>query len=465
MAPTLANPSTPEEWTEWCNTALATPEDATKLINSGEFRDKVIAYGKAYAEKSNKTMADLKAQVEESVTASVMDLFKRNGHAPDSRPDVRPAATAVQARAQAAYDPQAPGVEVGKIWNSSGQMLQDLLTPTKRQSKEQRARFEAYEDFKAAYSGNVPSTGGYLVPEEVRSDIMTAALPEAVVRPQATVVPMPTSKLRWPVVDMTTLADGTVYGGIQMVWLDEGQTFTATEAAFGTIGLEAHKLGGLATVPNELVRHISVLETWLRANLPNALRHFEDVAFIKGNGVGKPLGGLHASNPALIVADDEAGQSTASITWNNVLAMFARLLPDSYGNAEWDITPDAIPEIMSMALPVGTGGSAVMLGEGGGPNKLPMTMLGMGIRWTQKAPAVMGIQGDISLADWSKYVIGDTKTLQLDTSEHSAFRSDSTDFRILEEVDGQPGMLSAITPENGGPTLSAWIQLESRNLD
>lgn len=456
---------TPAEFEEWVNTALETPEKAQESINSGQFAEKVKAYGHAYREATNKTMKDLQGQMEETVTASVLDMLKRNGNTPDSRPDVRPAPTAVQARAQAAYDPQAPGVEVGKIWNSAGQMLQDLLTPTKRQSKDQRARFEAYEDFKNAYSSNVPSSGGYLVPEEVRADIMTAALPEAVVRPQATVVPMPTSKLRWPVVDQTTLADGTVYGGIQMLWLDEGETFTATEAAFGTIGLEAHKLGGLATVPNELVRHISVLETWLRANLPNALRHFEDVAFIKGNGVGKPLGGLHATNPALIVADDEAGQSTASITWNNVLAMFARFLPDSYGNGEWDITPDAIPEIFSMALPVGTGGTAVMLGEGGGSGKLPMTLLGMPIRWTQKAPAVMGTQGDISLADWTKYVIGDTKSLQLDTSEHSAFRSDSTDFRILEEVDGQPGMLSAITPENNGPTLSAWIQLETRSLD
>ncbi len=116
-----------------------------------------------------------------------------------------------------------------------------------------------------------------------------------------------------------------------------------------------------------------------------------------------------------------------------------------------------------MALPVGVGGSAVMMGEGQGPQKLPQSMLGLPIRWTRKAPAALGTQGDISLVDWTKYVIGDTQEMTLDTSEHSAFTSDKTDFKIIERVDGQPAMLSALTPENGGPTLSAFVQLETRS--
>jgi HK97 family phage major capsid protein len=94
-----------------------------------------------------------------------------------------------------------------------------------------------------------------------------------------------------------------------------------------------------------------------------------------------------------------------------------------------------------------------------------MTMLGMPIKWSRKAPAVLGTQGDISLADFSKYVIGDTQQMSLDSSPHSSFRSDKTDFRIIERIDGQPGMLEPLTPENGGPTLSAFVQLETRSLD
>jgi hypothetical protein len=68
----------------------------------------------------------------------------------------------------------------------------------------------------------------------------------------------------------------------------------------------------------------------------------------------------------------------------------------------------------------------------------------------------------VSLVDWTKYTIGDALAVQFDTSEHSSFRSDKTDFRILLHEDGAPSMLSALTPQNNGPTLSAFIQLATR---
>lgn len=458
MSTGTATPATPAEWEEYVNTVLGTPEAANAAIADGSFAEAVKGYGDALRNESNKTMKDLAGQLKAEVSASVLEMFKNNGAAVDGRPDVRPV-NEKALKAGTAYNKYSPAVQVEKIWDSAGQMVQDILA--RKPNAEQRNRLDAYDEFKNAYSGNVPSTGGYLVPEEVRSEIMTRALEGAVVRPQATVVPMPTSKFRWPVNDMTT-ENGEVYGGIIMSWLDEGETFTATEGTFASIGLNAHKLGGLASVPNELIRHISALEAWLRVNMPNAIKHFEDLAFLKGNGVGRPLGGLHANNPAMIVATAETNQPADTITWPNILAMFSRLLPESYERAEWDITPDAISEIFTMALPVGTGGSAIMVGEGSGPSRLPSTILGIPVRFTRKAPAVLGDQGDISLVDWSNYVVGDTTAMQLDVSEHSSFTSDKTDFRILLEVDGQPGMLAALTPENGGPTLSAYIQLATR---
>ncbi len=464
-APT-AQPVTPSEWEEFLNTALETPEKFAELAKDGTFKAKLDGYTLAYRNEVNSTMKDLKGQLTDQVSASVLEMFKRNGVPTDGRPDLRPTDIKAQ-NAGTAYNKLAPGAdpELGKVWENGAQMLQDiLLTKQGKANAEVRARLDKYDTLVNAYSPNVPADGGYLIPEEVRADIMTRALEGAIVRPQATVVPLPTGKMRWPVNDMTTEV-GEVYGGIQFAWLDAGETFSETSATFGSLALEQHKLGGLASVPNELIRFAPSLETWMRTNMPNGIREFEDRALISGDGVGKPLGGLHANNPALIVVGDETGQSTASITWNNVLAMFAQLLPESYATAEWDITPDAIPEIFSMALPVGTGGSAVMLGEGQGPAKLPMTMLGIPIRWTRKAPAVLGTQGDISLADWTQYTIGDALAVQFDTSEHSSFRSDKTDFRILLHVDGQPSLLSPLTPQNNGPQLSAFLQLETRSLD
>lgn len=461
MSTTTATPTTPQEWEEMVNTALSTPEKAQEAIASGKLGEYIQGYANAYKTEANKTMKDLAGQVRDEAATSILEMFKRNGVHTDGRPDLRPT-NQKAISAGTAYNADAPGAGVENIWKNTGQQIQDILLAKQgKASAEARNRLEKYEQLTNAYSPHTPADGGLLIEEQFRADIMTRALEGAIVRPQATVVPLPTGKLRWPVNDMTTEYN-EVYGGITFAWLDAGETFPESAGTFAALSLEAHKLGGLASLPNELIRFAPALEAWAREYMPVAMRNAEDLAFLSGNGVDKPLGGLSSRNPSLITVTAESGQPTATITWNNILAMFARLLPDSYGSAEWDITPDAIPQIHTMALPVGTGGSAVMFGPGDGPAALPMSILGLPIRYTRKAPAVLGTQGDISLADWKQYVIGDAQAITLDSSEHSAFTSDKTQLRILEHVDGQPAMLSALTPANNGPTLSAFVQLATR---
>jgi len=43
------------------------------------------------------------------------------------------------------------------------------------------------------------------------------------------------------------------------------------------------------------------------------------------------------------------------------------------------------------------------------------------------------------------------------------FTSDQTTIRAIQRNDGRPALLSAITPQNSGPTLSSFIQLTSTN--
>ena len=44
-------------------------------------------------------------------------------------------------------------------------------------------------------------------------------------------------------------------------------------------------------------------------------------------------------------------------------------------------------------------------------------------------------------------------------SEDFRFNQDVTAFRVIERVDGRPWLQSAITPQNGGATLSAFVKL------
>jgi HK97 family phage major capsid protein len=453
MTSTLAAPTTPIEWENYVR-GFDTPEMFHAALKDGSFTANLNAYKGA----ENKTMANLKAEMVEQVQASVVEMFKRNGV--DDQTEVTNRLDLVtRARSQASAssvlnNPKAIGAGLNGMFNDIAEFLKVAVAGPGNDAEMGRKLGELRN-----YSEKIPSEGGLLVPEEFRSDIMSRSLEKSIVRPRAMVVPMATGKLRFPATDMTTEV-GEVYGGIQMFWVDGGQEIPESSASFATVSLDANKLAGLAVVPNELVRDWAGFTAWIRKNLPDAITHFEDVALIKGDGVGKPLGALHSSNPAMIVVDDEGAAQTSGISWINVVTMYSRLLPESIDTAVWVVTPEAFIELATMALPVGTGGAAVWMPDAHGRPQL--TLLGLPVISSRKAPATLNIQGDISLVDFSQYAIGDTQTMTLESSEHAKFTSDRTTFRIIERLDGQPTILSPLTPENGGPTLSAYVQLASR---
>jgi HK97 family phage major capsid protein len=451
MTTTKALPKNPKEWEEYIDSFKDDDPQRgaarfAEELSTGNFRASLDSYMHA----QNGTMADLKAELTEQMQASVLELAKRNGIGSGA---IRHAAT--QGGAPRA---DAPGAALNGKTNSAAEFFQTVLRKPELLSPEARAlRGEILN-----YTSTTGEGGGFLIPEEWRSEIFSApALEEAVVRPRATVIPMSSLTLKYPAIDFTTEV-GETLGGMSFYWMDEDGEIPDTSANFAQVEFHAWRMGGAAIVPNDTLKDGPALETWIRTNLPRGISDFEDRAFIKGDGVKKPLGALTTANPSLITVTKESGQPAASITWNNVLAMFARMLPDCYDAATWTITPDALPEIFTMALPVGTGGSAVMIAPGAGNVAPTMTLLGRPIKWSRKAPGVLGTQGDISLADYRMYGIGDRQSVQLDTSEHVRFLSDKTVFRVIERVDGQPLLKSAFTPENGGPTLSAFVQIETR---
>jgi HK97 family phage major capsid protein len=135
------------------------------------------------------------------------------------------------------------------------------------------------------------------------------------------------------------------------------------------------------------------------------------------------------------------------------------MLPSSLGRAVWICSINTFPELATMALSVGTGGSAIWLNNGAvGP---PMTILGRPVIFTEKTPT-LGTVGDICLVDFGFYLIGDRQVMSAMSSPHFKFQNDQTAYRIIERVDGRPWIQSAITPRNNGDTLSPFVALATR---
>jgi HK97 family phage major capsid protein len=299
-----------------------------------------------------------------------------------------------------------------------------------------------------------PSDGGYLIPEILRSEILRVAHERGIVRGRARVIPMDSLTVPFPMVDETSHVS-SIYGGITGFWTEEGATLTETQPRFGQMELRAHKLTLYTEVPNELLRDaIPALRAFLEEVFPEALAWFEDVAFFLGGGVGEPLGFLNAG---ATVPVDRVGSSTDTIVWADIVAMYARMLPGSLDRAVWVVSPDVLPQLLTMT--VGSGNAAVWMGGGNfpsGANRPPMTMLGAPIVVSEKA-RTLGTPGDITFVDFGYYLLGDRQAMSAKQSEDYKFQNDVTAMRWIERVDGRPWIESAITPQNGGATLSPFV--------
>lgn len=308
-----------------------------------------------------------------------------------------------------------------------------------------------------AFSSVVPSEGGFLIPEILRSELLALSLETAIVRPLARVIPMESLRVPFPSIDSTSNVS-SVYGGLVAYWTEEGATLQASQASFGRVVLDAKKLTAYAQVPNELMSDSLIsMQALLDQLFPEALGWYEDDAFLSGSGVGMPLGVFNSS--AAISVPKEVGQLADTILWENIVKMYSRMLPQSLNRAVWLVPPNAFPELATMALSVGTGGSAIWLNNGvSGP---PTSILGRPVIVTEKSPK-LGDAGDISFVDFGFYLVGDRQVMSAMSSPHYRFGNDETAYRIIERVDGRPWLNNAITPKNAGDTLSPVVKLAER---
>jgi HK97 family phage major capsid protein len=334
------------------------------------------------------------------------------------------------------------------------------MSETPKHLREVRGQIERIRDEMssptAAYSGTVPGDGGFLVPEEFRATLLELALESALVRPRATVIPMTALKLRIPMIDSSTNV-GQVHGGMVAYWTEESAELVESQAKFGSVLLEAQKLTGLSAVPNELMMDAPGFAAFVERAWPSAIRFFEDIAYIRGSGVGEPLGFLGAGNTGAIEVAEFGAQAVNTIVAGNIYEMASRMLPTSYGNSVWLISHDAMPQIFTLAA---ADNSPVFISNIAG--SWPVTILGRPVIFTEKT-VKLGTRGDIALVDLSYYLIGDRMQMQMARSEHARFTRDQTMFRIIQRTDGRPWLNSPITPANGSTaTLSPFIELITR---
>lgn len=434
--------------------------DAKVLKEVYASKDTALQFTRDYAKQFNQaTNGDLDRQIEAEVQRGIINYLKENGST-DAKGDAKrlnlhPKAKPSGSRIGDQYNPDAPGAKLDAEFPHVQDYIKAIWHGTR--SEEALAAQHKIRQIMNAFGSTVPADGGFLIPETLRSELLRVALESAVVRSRARVVPMESLTVPFPMIDSTSNASN-VFGGVTAYWTEEAASLTDSSPSFGRIKLEAKKLTAYSEIPNELFADSLIsLQMFINEIFPEAIAWFEDVAFISGSGVGEPRGFLNAS--AMVSVAKEAGQTADTIVWENIVKMYSRMLPSSLGSAVWIANIDTFPELATMSLSVGTGGSAIWLQNGvGGP---PMTILGRPVIFTEKMPTI-GDAGDICLVDLGFYLIGDRQAIQADMSPHYRFQTDLTAMRFIERLDGTPWLQSAITPQTGSNTLSPFVQIAAR---
>lgn len=422
--------------------------------DKGKFGEVITKYARLVLDKDQSIATQAREQVQQ-----VLAEWKREEGVTVNRPNQDPLSLvgpSAKATKGGTYNPRAMGAKIDSEFENSADYFRTIWHNVQKDASVQGKLGR----IRNAFSSTVPSEGGFLIPETLRSEMLRIGLESSVVRQRARVIPMESLRVPFPAIDSTTNAT-SVYGGVVGYWTEEAAALTESAASFGRVVLDAKKLTAYTTVPNELVSDSAMsFQAFIDQIFPEALAFYEDIAFLKGTGAGEPLGALSANNTAIISVAKETGQTADTIVWQNVVKMFARMLPSSINRAVWLVSPDTFPELATMSLNVGTGGSAIWLNNGAaGP---PMTILGRPVIITEKAPGLLGDLGDINFVDFGFYLIGDRQVMSAMSSPHYQFNQDKTAYRIIERVDGQPWIQTPITPQNSGATLSPFVQLAAR---
>jgi HK97 family phage major capsid protein len=281
------------------------------------------------------------------------------------------------------------------------------------------------------------SLGGFAIPQQFRSALMRVEPQGALVRPRATVLPAgtpPDAAITMPALDQTGANPGNVYGGVTVNKVAEGGQKPETSAKLREIKLEPQEFAAYMEATDKLLRNWPAATSLIETLFRQAMVASEDTEFLRGNGVGGPLG-VMVSGAAYAVNRQVALQ----VGYEDITAMVARFLAQG-GSPVWSISQSVMPQLLTMRNEVGS----PAVGDGSlvwQPNARDAAgnqlLMGYPIFWNQRSPQV-GTRGDVGLFDFSHYLIKDGSGPFVAASEHVKFTENKTVFKIFWNVDGQP---------------------------
>jgi HK97 family phage major capsid protein len=298
--------------------------------------------------------------------------------------------------------------------------------------------------------------GGYLVPEEIMSDIQKKVMiSDESLFAKVTKFNVSGNSLSYPVDEKNPWNNG-----VTAYWVAEGAPITQSRPILnGRVSHKLEKLGAIVPVSDELLEDAIALESYINNAAPSAIMHKLNDAILRGNGVGKPLGILNSGFKYKVAK--EGGQAADTIVARNVIKMYSRLIPSSLGRAAWYVNAGVVEQLRLMK---DDNDNFIYLAAGSQLNNGPYaTLMGLPVIPMIGGLRELGTESDILLADFSYFhAIVKTQGIKQDISTHLYFDQALVAYRFIMRVDGRCPFSSPVTTEFGDYQMSGFVTLEDR---
>ena len=308
----------------------------------------------------------------------------------------------------------------------------------------------------------IGSEGGFLLQSETSIDLMTHGFNNSAVLSRCSRRTITGSEsLEIVGIDETSRATGSRGGGVRVYTDAELSQMTSNRTKFEKIKLAPERLTGLYYASDKILMNATFLGQEMRQLFTEEFAFKTQDLVIEGTGAGQALGIKNAD--CLVSIAKETNQDAATIVSQNILKMYQRFyLRGGAGSVCWCANRDTFLQLFTMTYDIGTGGELSRLyvpsTQPGGTG----TMLGYPVEFIEQAET-LGTAGDIYLADFSQYVCVDYGNINEASSIHFKFDYSQTTFRFVYYFDGQPRMVSAITPFKGSNTVSPFLNIAVRS--
>lgn len=252
----------------------------------------------------------------------------------------------------------------------------------------------------------------------------------------------------------------SVSGGLRVHRTPETAARAASRMQLEQIVLAATSLHGFSYATDEIVTDsFEAFATLLAASYRTEIGDQLLREKIRGLGGSEFLGALNS--PCLITADAEGGQTAATITGTNVLAMSERCW--GYNRAIWLANHDCRSQLVRAHVLIegATGGGLVKVYQQARRDGEPDMLLGRPIFYSEHC-STLGEVGDVLLCNWSQYLEGVYQPLQSMESMHVRWETHERAFKFWLRNAGAPWWVSELTPANSETTLSPIVTLAAR---